>query len=97
MYSMNNVLLSIKTDEQTKQELKNFASELGVSSTAFVNMVVKQALRDRRVVLSTDLEPTPYLEQIMRNAKADYKADRDITHTKGAKGALAHLDSLMKK
>ncbi len=59
MYGMNNVLLSIKTDEQTKQELKNFASELGVSSTAFVNMVVKQALRDRRLVLSTDLEPTP--------------------------------------
>ncbi len=95
MYTMNNVLLSIKTDEQTKQELKNFASELGVSSTAFVNMVVKQALRDRRVVLSTDLEPTPYLEQVMRDAKADYKDDRDITHTNGSKEALSHLDSLM--
>ena len=56
---MSNVLLSIKTDEQTKRELKRFATELGVSSTALVNMVVKQALRDRRVVLSTDLEPTP--------------------------------------
>lgn len=94
---MRNVLLSIKTDEQTKQELKNFATELGVSSTALVNMVVKQALRDRRVVLSTDLEPTPYLEQVMRDANADYKADRDITHTKDSKGALAHLDGLMKK
>lgn len=94
---MNNVLLSIKTDEQTKRELKAFASELGVSSTAFVNMVIRQALRDRRVVLSTDLEPTPYLEKIMREADADYKADRGITHTKGSKGALAHLDGLMKK
>lgn len=94
---MSNVLLSIKTDEQTKRELKRFATELGVSSTALVNMVVKQALRDRRVVLSTDLEPTPYLEQIMREADADYKADRDITHTKGSKEALAHLDGLMKK
>jgi antitoxin component of RelBE/YafQ-DinJ toxin-antitoxin module len=94
---MSNVLLSIKTDEQTKQELKNFATELGVSSTALVNMVVKQALRDRRIVLTTDLEPTPYLENIMRKADADYAADRDITHTKGREGALAHLDSLMKK
>ena len=68
-----------------------------MSSTALVNMVVKQALRDRRVVLSTDLKPTAYLEQIMTDADADYKADRDITHTKGSKEALAHLEGLMKK
>jgi antitoxin component of RelBE/YafQ-DinJ toxin-antitoxin module len=92
---MNNVLLSIKTDPQTKQDLKNFASELGVSSTALVNMVVKQALRDRRIVLSTELEPTPYLEEVMRKADADFAADRDITHTKGTQAALDHIDSLI--
>lgn len=97
MYAMSNVLLSVKVDEQTKQELKTFAAELGVSSTAFVNMVVKQALRDRRVVLSTDLEPTPYLKQLIEAADADYAADRDITRTKGPKETLSHLDSLMKK
>lgn len=94
---MSTTLLSIKTDEQTKQDLKAFAAELGVTSTAFVNMVIKQALRDRFVVLTTELEPTPYLEKIMREADADYVADRNITHTKGKKAALAHLDSLMKK
>ena len=93
---MSNVLLSIKTDEKTKQDLQSFAAELGISSTAFVNMVVRQALRDRRIVLSADLEPTPYLEAIMTEAEADYAADRDITHTKGKAGALAHLDELMK-
>lgn len=91
---MNNVLLSIKTDEQTKRELKDFAAELGVSSTAFVNLVIRQALRDRRVVLSTNLEPTPYLEKIMREAEADYKAGRNITKTKTKAEALAHLRSL---
>jgi antitoxin component of RelBE/YafQ-DinJ toxin-antitoxin module len=94
---MNSTLLSIKTDDQTKQDLKAFAAELGISSTAFVNMVIRQALRDRRVVLSTALEPTSYLENIMRKADADYAADRDITHTSGSAEALAHLDSLMKK
>lgn len=92
---MSSVQLSIKTDENTKRELKNFAAELGVSSTALVNMVIKQALRDKRVVLSTELEPTPYLENIMREAEADYKADRNITHTKGKREALSHLDGLM--
>ena len=94
---MSSVLLSIKTDNQTKQDLKDFATELGVSSTALVNMVVKQALRDRRVVLSTALEPTPYLEDIMRKADADYATDRGITHTSSTEETLAHLDSLMKK
>jgi antitoxin component of RelBE/YafQ-DinJ toxin-antitoxin module len=94
---MSSVLLSIKTDEKTKLDLRAFAAELGISSTAFVNMVVKQALRDRRIVLSTDLEPTPYLEDIMRQADADYAADRNITHTKGKMEALAHLDSLKRK
>lgn len=94
---MSSVLLSIKTDEKTKLDLRAFAAELGISSTAFVNMVVKQALRDRRIVLSTDLEPTPYLEDIMRQADADYAADRNITHTKGKTEALAHLDSLKRK
>ena len=94
---MSNVLLTIKTDPDTKAQLKTFAAELGVSSTAFVNMVVKQALRDRRIVLSTTLEPTPYLEKIMREAEDDYKYDRDITHTNNPEEALAHLDSLMNK
>ena len=94
---MSNVLLTIKTDPDTKEQVKAFAAELGVSSTAFVNMVVKQALRDRRVVLSTGLEPTAYLEDIMRKADVDYAAGRDITHTKDSKQALSHLDSLMGK
>jgi len=94
---MNSTLLSIKTDEQTKQDLRDFAAELGISSTAFVNLIIKQALRDRRVVLSTNLEPTPYLEEIMRNADADYRAGHNITHTKNKDEALNHLDGLMKK
>lgn len=95
--SMSTVLLSIKTDEPTKRGLQEFAAELGISSTAFVNLLIRQALRDRRIVLSTELEPTPYLEEIMRQADADYAADRDITHTRGSQAALAHLDSLMKQ
>ncbi len=94
---MTTTLLSIKTDEQTKKAIKEFAAELGVSTTAFVNMVVKQAIRERRVVLSTELEPTPYLVRAMREADADYVADRDITHTKGSTDTLAHLDGLMKR
>jgi addiction module RelB/DinJ family antitoxin len=76
---MSTVLLSIKTDSDTKDELKSFAAELGVSTTAFVNLLVKQVLRDRRVVLSTALEPTPYLEKIMREVETDLKTGKNIS------------------
>ncbi len=47
-----------------------------------------------RVVLTPTLEPTPYLENIMRDAEADYKAGRNVTKTKTTAEALAHLRSL---
>jgi hypothetical protein len=34
--------------------------------------------RERRVVLTTHLTPTPYLEKIMKKADADYKAGKNI-------------------
>lgn len=60
-------------------------------------MIVKQVLRDRRVVLSTSLEPTPYLEEIMHKANFDYKNDHNIIHTNSPAEALVYLDELMKK
>lgn len=90
---MGNVLLSIKTDTKTKQDLKAFASELGISSTALVNMVIKQALRDKRIILTTEFEPTPYLERLINEASAN----ADITHTKGRANALSHLNNLTSK
>jgi len=76
---MSTVLFSFKTDDKTKQEIKEFSAELGMPMTTFVNTVVRQALRDRRVVLSTGLEPTPYLQEFIKEAEADYKAGKNIT------------------
>lgn len=89
---MSSVLLTVKTDPETKRQLKEFATELGVSSTAVVNMMIKQAIRDRRLVLSTSLEPTPYLEKIMRKAEKDYKAGKNITRVT----SRAELDDYLK-
>ncbi len=91
---MSTVLLTVKTDSDTKEQLKAFAAELGVSSTAFVNMLVKQALRERRIVLTTNLEPTPYLEKIMREAEKDYKAGRNITRVTNEDELDNYLKSL---
>lgn len=91
---MNNALLSIRTDDQTKKEIADFAASVGLSVSAFAMVILKQAVREGRVVLTPNLEPTPYLEKIMRKADADLAAGRNITTFKTKKEALTHLRSL---
>lgn len=90
-------MLSIKIDSGTKRELQRFAAELGVTTTTFVNASIRQALRDRRLVLTTELEPTPFLEKILRRLDSDLKSGQNITTTHSADDALAHLKGLMRK
>lgn len=87
---MNNALLSIKTDDETKRALKEFAAELGTTSAGLANMLIKQALRDRSITLSTMLKPTPYLEEIMRESEAGYEKG-DYYHFDNSEDALAFL------
>lgn len=88
---MNNVLLSIKTDAQTKEGIKARAKELGISSTAFVNMVVRQNLRKSEITLT--LEPTSYLKGLVKEADKDYK-NGDYTTVKSQEDLDKFFDSL---
>ena len=76
---MATTLLSIKTDPDTKAELQEFAKTLGVSTTALVNMNIKQMLRDRRVEVSAPLVPTPHLKKLIRQSEEDYKNGDYVT------------------
>jgi antitoxin component of RelBE/YafQ-DinJ toxin-antitoxin module len=91
---MTKTILNIKTDPSTKQQIQEFAAELGVPVSVIMNAQIKQMLRDRKIVLSTELEPTPYLEKIMEQVEEDLKTGRNITRTLSKKEALDHLRSL---
>lgn len=91
---MNKATLNVKIDPQTKQQIQEFASELGVPVSVIMNAQIKQMLRDRKVVLSTELEPTPYLQKIMRQVEKDIDKKRNITFTNTSIILLSHLDSL---
>jgi addiction module RelB/DinJ family antitoxin len=93
---MSNALLSVRTDDETKQQITDFAASVGLSVSAFVTVVLKQAVREGRVVLAPTLEPTPYLEKIMRKAEADLKIGRNISPPLNREEARKHLRSLMK-
>jgi antitoxin component of RelBE/YafQ-DinJ toxin-antitoxin module len=91
---MSDALLSIRTDNATKKEVTEFASSVGLSVSAFVTVILKQAVKEGRVVLTPNLEPTPYLEKLMKEALADYKAGKNITRTTNKAELKAYLDTL---
>lgn len=90
---MSSVALTIRTDLKTKKVIADFAASVGLSTSAFATAILLQAVREQRVLLTPTLEPTPYLEGIMRKATADRKAGRNyVTVT-----SEAELDDLFKK
>ena len=91
---MTKTILNIKTDPKTKVEIQEFAAELGIPVSVIMNAQIKQMLRDRKIVLSTELEPTPYLVKIMDQVEKDLKTGKNITKTFSKEEALRHLDSL---
>jgi antitoxin component of RelBE/YafQ-DinJ toxin-antitoxin module len=91
---MTKTILNIKIDPSTKQQIQEFAAELGVPVSVIMNAQIKQMLRDRKIVLTTELEPTPYLEKIMEQVEEDLKTGRNITRTLSKNEALDHLRSL---
>lgn len=91
---MNNATINIKVDPKTKRQMQKFAADLGLPVSAILNAQIKQMLRDRTVSLTTELEPTPYLENVMRQVEQDIVAKKNVTSTATPKELLAHLDSL---
>lgn len=73
---MNTAILNIKTDPETKQQLKAFAAQMGIPVSSLLNAQIKQMLRTGEVRLTAALEPTPYLKKLIREADDDIKNGR---------------------
>lgn len=91
---MTKTILNIKTDPSTKRQIQDFAAELGVPVSVILNAQIKQMLRDRKVVLTTELEPTPYLVKIMQQVEHDLTSGKNVTHTRSKQEAILHLSNL---
>jgi antitoxin component of RelBE/YafQ-DinJ toxin-antitoxin module len=75
----NTTALTIRTDPKTKKAIADFANSIGLSTSAFATAILLQAVREGRVVLTPTLEPTPYLEKVMREVDGDIKAGKNIS------------------
>ena len=84
---MNTVAMNVKTDPQTKDQIRRAAEQLGLSLSSFVVLVSKQAALSPQIVLRN--APT-LAEQI----NADLKSGTNINEFKNEDAFFNHLDSL---
>ncbi len=75
---MNTAILNIKTDPETKKQLKEFAAQVGLPVSALMNAQIKQMLRSGSVEFSTDEIPNAATQKQIKQAVADYKAGKNI-------------------
>jgi len=71
-------LINIKTDREVKEGAQKIAQELGLSLSAIINASLKQLVRNKEVYFSVAPRMTPYLENLIKEAKKDYKAGKNI-------------------
>ncbi|MBU1178997.1 type II toxin-antitoxin system RelB/DinJ family antitoxin [Patescibacteria group bacterium] len=71
-------LINIKADKEVKDGAQKIAEELGLSLSAIINASLKQLIKNKGVCFSAVPRMTPYLENIIREAKKDYKASKNI-------------------
>ena len=87
-------ILNIKMDKELKADAKKVAVELGVPLSTVVNAFLKQFVREKEITLSVNqYRPTPYLEQVLEEAKNEYTTGNARSFNSG-KDMLAHLKSL---
>jgi DNA-damage-inducible protein J len=87
-------ILNIKTDKKLKAEAKKVSEELGVPLSTVINAFLKKFVREKEITLSANpLRPTPYLEQILKDAQAEYEAGKASTFDSGG-DMLKHLKKL---
>ncbi|MFA4846243.1 MAG: hypothetical protein WC654_06845, partial [Patescibacteria group bacterium] len=68
---------------------------VGLSLSDFAKASMRRSMNEGFITLEPDLTPTPYLEKILRKARADAKAGKNIVGPFETNAELEHyLDSL---
>lgn len=70
---------SIKIDAEVKTEATKLASELGVSFSTIVNSMLKNFVRERRLVLSVEPELNEKTKKEYEQILLDIKSDKNLS------------------
>lgn len=71
---MNDAVVTIKIDSQTKKEAQKTAQELGMPLSVVIKAFLKHFIRTKSVEFSArDEEPSEYLKNAIRQAEKDWE------------------------
>lgn len=86
--------VNLKIDSNIKKNAQKRAKELGLSLSSVVNATLGQFARTGELHLSTSRKMTPYLENLVKEARKEYKLGQTSGPFKTAEEAIAHLNKL---
>ncbi len=89
-----NTSILIKTRKDLKLEAQKIAGEIGIPLTTVINSFLKQFVREKEITLSINTyAPTPYLAQIIKEARAEYKAGKTAGPFSSVKDMIKSLET----
>ena len=88
------IQINLKIDSNIKKDAQKRAKELGLSLSSIVNATLGQFARTGELEFSTAPKMTPYLEDLIAEARKEYELGQFSGPFKTAKEAVDHLNSL---
>ncbi|MEI6553620.1 MAG: DUF6364 family protein [bacterium] len=85
--------VNLKIDNSVKIQAQKMASELGLSLSSVVNVVLKQFARTGYIELSNSPRATPFLEELVIEAKKEYTDGKTSGPFDNTKDLMKHLNS----
>lgn len=76
---MNTTVVNIKIDAKTKKDARKLAEELGLSLSAVIKAYLRQFIKTKKLVLSTEEEPTEYMLNALKESKQDIKTGKVVS------------------
>ena len=75
---MNNTVVTIKIDRETKKAAQELAADAGLTLSSLINSYLKQVTATRHIDLHIPQKMTPKLEKLLEEAEQDIAAGRTI-------------------
>ena|SRR3989344_5826569 len=88
---MKPAIINIKVDATDKKKAQDLAHELGVSLSGVMKMYLKDFLRNRRIEVGIEEQPSDQLIQDLKHSEKDRKAGYASPAFENAKDAIAWL------
>ena len=87
------IQVNLKIDSNIKKDAQKRAKELGLSLSSVVNATLSQFARTGELVLSTAPKMTPFLEDLVKEARKEYELGKTSGPYDNSKDLMKHLNS----